>query len=62
VAFGASNGEELESVYAKINELEKVDIKNETFTYLKYYYVYPLFLALLSLMLYVYLRNKRGSN
>jgi Ca-activated chloride channel family protein len=62
VAFGASNGDELESVYAKINELEKVDIKNETFTYLKYYYVYPLFLALLSLMLYVYLRNKRGSN
>jgi Ca-activated chloride channel family protein len=62
VAFGASNGEELESVYAKINELEKVDIKNETFTYLKYYYVYPLFLALLSLMLYVYLRNKRGSH
>jgi len=62
VAFGASNGDELESVYAKINELEKVDIKNETYTYLKYYYVYPLFLALLSLMLYVYLRNKRGNH
>lgn len=62
VAFGASNGDELKSVYAKINELEKVDIKNETFTYLQYYYVFPLFLALLSLMLYVYLRNKRGSN
>ena len=44
----------------KIDELEKSKIKNETFTYLKYYYMYPLFLALIALMLYVYLRNRRG--
>lgn len=62
VAFGASSGRELASVYEKINELEKVEIKNETFTYLQYYYFYPLFIALVSLMLYVYLRNRRGSN
>lgn len=62
VAFSASSGEELQAVYARINELEKVDIKNETFTYLQYYYFYPLFLALITLMLYVYLRNRRGSN
>jgi len=62
VAFGASSGRELASVYEKINELEKVEIKNETFTYLQYYYFYPLFIALISLMLYVYLRNRRGSN
>lgn len=62
VAFGASNGEELKAVYKKIDELEKVEIKNETFTYLHYYYFYPLFVGLLSLMLYVYLRNKRGVN
>jgi len=62
VAFGASSAQELKAVYAKIDELEKSDIKNESFTYLKYYYVYPLFIGLISLMLYIYLRNKRGSN
>ena len=59
VAFGASNADELKSVYDKIDILEKSEIKNETFSYLNYYYFYPLFLALISLMLYVYLRNKR---
>ena len=61
VAFGASNASELKEVYKKIDELEKSKIKNETFTYKNYYYFYPLFIALLSLLLYVYLRNKRGS-
>ena len=60
VAFGASSATELADVYKKIDELEKSEIKNESFTYLKYYYVYPLFIALISLMLYIYLRNKRG--
>ncbi len=62
VAFGASSAAELIGVYKKIDELEKSEIKNETFTYLKYYYVYPLFIALIALMLYIYLRNKRGYN
>ena len=61
VAFGASNAQELQAVYKQINKLEKSEIKNETFTYLKYYYFYPLFIGLISLMLYIYLRNKRGS-
>ncbi len=60
VAFGASSAAELSDVYKKIDELEKSEIKTESFTYLKYYYFYPLFIAFLSLMLYVYLRNKRG--
>ena len=60
VAFGASSAAELKEVYAKIDELEKSEIKSETFTYLKYYYVYPLFIALISLMLYVFMRNRRG--
>ena len=59
VAFGASSANELKSVYKKIDTLEKSEIKNETFSYLNYYYFYPLFLAFISLMLYVYLRNKR---
>ncbi|WP_297440780.1 VWA domain-containing protein [Sulfurimonas sp.] len=61
VAFGASNAKQLQEVYKKIDELEKSEIKNETYSYLHYYYFYPLFIALLSLLLYVYLRNKRGA-
>ena len=60
MAFGAASASELEDVYKKIDELEKSEIKAETFSYLKYYYLYPLFISLISLMLYVYLRNKRG--
>ncbi len=59
VAFGASSADELKSVYKKIDALEKSEIKNETFSYLNYYYFYPLFVAFISLMLYVYLRNKK---
>ena len=62
VAFGTSSASELKEVYKKIDELEKSEIKSETFTYLNYYYMYPLFISLLSLMLYVYLRNKRGAS
>jgi len=61
VAFGASNASQLQAVYKKIDSLEKSKIKNETFSYKNYYYFYPLFIGLLSLLLYVYLRNKRGS-
>ncbi|OHE00015.1 MAG: VWA domain-containing protein [Sulfurimonas sp. RIFCSPLOWO2_12_36_12] len=60
VAFGASSAAELQEVYKKIDELEKSEIKRESFTQTKYYYQFPLFIALISLMLYVYLRNRRG--
>jgi Ca-activated chloride channel family protein len=60
VAFGAANAKELAQVYKEIDTLEKSKIENETFTYMHYYYIYPLFIALISLMLYIYLRNKRG--
>ena len=62
VAFGASSANELSEVYTKINELEKSEIKNETYSYLKYFYMFPLFISFFSLMLYVFFRNKRGYN
>ncbi|MCD6191158.1 MAG: VWA domain-containing protein [Sulfurimonas sp.] len=62
VAFGAASANELGAVYAKINELEKSEIENETFNYLKYYYSFPLFISFFSLMLYVFFRNRRGYN
>ncbi len=61
VAFGASNAGELKEVYNKIDELEKSEIQSETFSYIQYYYFYPLFVSFLSLMFYVYLRNKMGA-
>lgn len=60
VAFGASSAAELKEVYKKIDELEKSEIKSESYTYMNYYYQFPLFLSLISLILYIVLRNKRG--
>ncbi len=60
VAFGAASASELADVYAKIDALEKSELQGESFKQLRYYYFYPLFIALISLLLYVYLRNKRG--
>jgi Ca-activated chloride channel family protein len=60
VAFGASSSSELKEVYKKIDELEKSEIKSESFTYMNYYFTFPLFISLISLMLYIFLRNKRG--
>ncbi|NOR57521.1 MAG: VWA domain-containing protein [Sulfurimonas sp.] len=62
VAFGASNANELSVVYAKINELEKSEIDNETFSFLRYYYIFPLLISFFSLILYMFFRNKRGYN
>jgi Ca-activated chloride channel family protein len=62
VAFGASNASELKAIYQQIDELEKSKIKAETFSYLHYYYVYPLFISFFALMFYIFFRNKRGYN
>lgn len=62
VAFGAENAEELANVYDEINQLEKSEIANETFNFLKYYYKIPLLISLFSLMLFILLKNKRGYN
>lgn len=60
VAFGASSAMQLQEVYKKIDALETSEIKGESFTLTHYYYQFPLFIALLSLMLFVFLKNKRG--
>ncbi len=61
VAFGARSAEELEAIYKKIDAMEKTEIKSEKYTYKKYYYHIPLFIGFLSLMLYLFLLNRRGS-
>jgi len=59
-AFGAKTAEQLKSVYKKIDKLEKSEIEREQYNYKEYYYLYPLFIGFISLLAFVYFRNKRG--
>jgi len=59
-SFHASDALELGEVYQAIDQLEKSAIRKNSYTYKEYYYIYPLFIAMLSLLLFVYLRNKQG--
>lgn len=59
-SYSAVNAKELKSVYAEIDTLEKSEIERFDYTFKKYYYIYPLFLAFFTLLIYVYLRNRRG--
>ncbi|MGB5964447.1 MAG: VWA domain-containing protein [Sulfurimonadaceae bacterium] len=59
-SYRASNAKELKSIYAKIDSLEKSEIERYDYTFKKYFYIYPLFLAFFTLLIYVYLRNRRG--
>ncbi len=59
-AFGAQNASQLKEVYERIDALEKSEIERESYNYLKYYYMYPLFVGFMALLAYIYLRNKKG--
>jgi len=60
LAFGASNASMLKNVYDEIDKLEASKINNKKVVEHNYYYMYPLALAILFLMLFVFLRNRRG--
>jgi Ca-activated chloride channel homolog len=59
-AFGARNIAQLQQIYDEIDTLEKSEIETNQFSFKRYYYLYPLFLGVLSLLGFVYLRNKKG--
>ena len=60
LAFGASNAQTLSKVYEEIDKLEATKIDNKKIVQHTYLYVYPLALAILSLLLFVFVRNSRG--
>lgn len=60
LAFGARDSDTLNRVYAEIDKLEATKIDNKKIVQHTYLYIYPLFLAILSLLLFIYLRNSRG--
>ncbi len=59
-AFGARNAQMLEKVYAQIDALEKSKLNDKKVVKHTYLYTYPLFVAILSLLLLIYFRNQRG--
>jgi Ca-activated chloride channel family protein len=58
--FSASNKDTLKRVYEMIDELEKSEIESEQYIKKTYLFEYPLFLAFICLLFYIFLLNKRG--
>jgi len=59
-AYGARNAQMLSKVYDEIDKLEASKLNNKKVVEHTYLYIYPLFLAIFSLLLFVYFRNQRG--
>ncbi len=59
-SFQALSKDDLIAVYKTINELEKSEIEQNKIVLKEYYFFYPLMVAFLSLLIVVYLKNKRG--
>lgn len=59
-AFGARDASELNEIYKEIDRLEVTKIDSKKVVENTYLFIYPLFIALLSLLFFVFLRNKKG--
>lgn len=60
LAFGAKDATTLSQIYDEIDKLEATKIDDKKIVQHIYLYIYPLFLSILSLLLFIYLRNNRG--
>ena len=58
--FAADNKEALEKIYEDVDKLEATKIKSKKIVQHTYLYIYPLFMAILSLLLFIYFRTARG--
>jgi len=59
-AYGARDASTLEKIYEEIDKLEATKIDDKKIVQHTYLYIYPLFLAILSLLLFIYFRNAKG--
>ncbi len=59
-AYGARDAKTLSMIYEEINKLEVTKIDDKKIVQYTYYYTYPLFLAILSLLLFIYFRSSKG--
>lgn len=60
MAFGARDATTLTQIYDEIDKLEATKIDDKKIVQHTYLYIYPLFLAIISLLLFIYFRNSRG--
>ncbi len=58
--FFAKDAKTLQKVYATIDKLERSEIKGESFVKKDELYAYPLFVAILALLGFIYIYGKRG--
>jgi Ca-activated chloride channel family protein len=56
--FSAHNSKVLNSIYEEIDKLEKSEIKSDKYIKKDYLYIYPLFVAIFSLIFYFLLKNR----
>jgi len=59
-AYGARDAKGLKNIYEEIDKLEKTNIDDKKIVQHTYLYIYPLFLAIISLLLFIYFRNSKG--
>jgi Ca-activated chloride channel family protein len=60
-AYGARSADMLSRIYEEIDKLEATKIDNKKVVNHTYLYTYPLFVAILSLLLFIYIRNSKGA-
>lgn len=58
--FQANSKNDLQNIYDEINMLEKTKIEQNKIVLKEYYFFYPLFFSIMSLIFLIYLKNKRG--
>ena len=58
--YAARSAAMLGNIYSEINKLEASDLDHKKIVEHRYLYPYPLFLAVLSLLLLIYFRNLKG--
>ncbi|WP_292658810.1 VWA domain-containing protein [Nitratifractor sp.] len=58
--FAASNRQTLQKIYEAIDRLETSKLKSKKIVQHDYLYIYPLFVAILALLFFIYLRTAKG--
>ncbi len=58
--FNANSKDDLKQIYNQIDKLEKSSLDKNKIVIKEYYFFYPLFLAIMFLVLFIYLKNKKG--
>ncbi len=58
--FAASNRQTLQKIYDAIDKLETSKLKSKKIVQHDYLYIYPLFVAILAMLFFIYLRTAKG--